>query len=100
MAPELTQAVAQSAARLRERAGGALPATAVLLGSGWGGLAERAERATEIDYAELPAFPAIGVGGHAGRLLIGRIGSSPVIVLCGRKHAYESGDAAAMKGAI
>ena len=100
MAPELTEAVAQSAARLRERAGGALPATAVLLGSGWGGLAARVEQAIEIDYAELPAFPAIGVGGHAGRLLIGRIGASPVFVLCGRKHAYETGDAAAMKGAI
>jgi len=89
-----------SVARLRERAGGALPATAVVLGSGWGELATRVEEAIDLDYAELPAFPQIDVGGHSGRLLIGRIGAAPVVVLCGRKHAYETGDAAAMKGAI
>jgi purine-nucleoside phosphorylase len=100
MALELTEAITRSAELLRERAGGPLPATAVLLGSGWSGLAARVEAAIAVDYAELPAFPAIGVGGHTGRLLIGRIGAAPVIVLCGRKHAYETGDAAAMKGAI
>jgi purine-nucleoside phosphorylase len=89
-----------SAALLRERAGGMLPTTAVVLGSGWGGLADRVEGAIDVPYGDLPAFPPIGVGGHAGRLLIGRIGNAPVMVLCGRKHAYEAGDAAAMKGVI
>lgn len=93
-------AVQASVAKLNERAGDQLPTIAVLLGSGWGGLAERVEGATVIDYAELPAFPLLGVGGHAGQLLIGRVGATPVIVLAGRKHAYETGDAAAMKGAI
>jgi purine-nucleoside phosphorylase len=93
-------AVRASVEKLRERGGAALPATAVLLGSGWGGLCERVRGGVAIDYAELPAFPVPGVGGHAGRVLIGRIGDAPVLVLAGRKHTYETGDAAAMKGAI
>jgi len=93
-------AVQASVARLKERAGADLPTIAVLLGSGWGSLAERVEGAIAVDYAELPAFPLLGVGGHAGRLLVGRVGPAPVIVLAGRKHAYETGDAGAMKGAI
>lgn len=92
--------VAESVARLRQRWGRGLPETAVLLGSGWGGLAARVEGATELSYEELPAFPRLGVGGHAGRLVIGRIGGQPVMVLGGRKHAYETGDATVMKGAI
>jgi purine-nucleoside phosphorylase len=101
MHPEFETDVNSSAALLRERAGSAaLPATAVVLGSGWGGLADRVEDAVEVPYGDLPAFPPIGVGGHAGRLLIGRVGPAPVMVLCGRKHAYETGDAAAMKGVI
>ena len=93
--------VQRSATLLRERAGATpLPTTAIVLGSGWGGLAEQVQDAIDVPYGDLPAFPPIGVGGHAGRLLIGRIGAAPVMVLCGRKHAYESGDAAAMKGPI
>jgi purine-nucleoside phosphorylase len=93
-------AVQASVAALRERAGAALPTTAVLLGSGWGSLAQRVQDAVVVEYAQLPAFPAVGVGGHAGRMLVGRIGGTPVMVLAGRQHAYETGDAAAMKGAI
>ncbi|MEK8034538.1 purine-nucleoside phosphorylase [Ideonella sp. DXS29W] len=101
MHPEFESDVRRSAALLRERAGGAPgPRIAVVLGSGWGGLAAEVEDAVDVPYGDLPAFPPIGVGGHAGRLLIGRIGPTPVMVLCGRKHAYETGDAAAMKGVI
>ena len=50
---------------------GPVPAVAVLLGSGWGGFVERLARPRERAYAELPAFPAIGIGGHAGRVVHG-----------------------------
>jgi purine-nucleoside phosphorylase len=91
-------AIAASVQRLA--AGGRSPRIAVLLGSGWGGFVERIDDALELPYAELPAFPAPGVGGHAGRVRLGRIGRHEVMVLAGRRHAYEGGDAGAMKGAI
>lgn len=79
---------------------GRAPRIAVLLGSGWAPLAERVQDALELPYAQLPAFPRLAVDGHAGRLLLGRIGAHEVALLAGRKHTYEDGDAAAMKGAL
>jgi purine-nucleoside phosphorylase len=94
----LQSAIDASIARLR--AAGPPPALAIVLGSGWDSIADLATDAIDIPYAELPAFPVLGVAGHAGMLRIGRIGGRPVALLRGRKHAYETGDAAGMKGAI
>lgn len=98
MSNALNDMVDRSAAQIL--ATGRKPKIAVLLGSGWGPLADRVEGAVAIPYAQLPAFPALGVEGHAGRVVLGRIGAHEVAVLAGRKHAYETGDASAMKGAI
>ena len=87
-----------SVARLRSS--GIAPRIAVLLGSGWGPVADRVEAAVDIPYAELPAFPKLAVGGHAGQVRLGRLGGREVAVLAGRKHAYETGEADGMKGAI
>ncbi len=93
-----------SADVLRQRLGNRMPRIAVVLGSGWGPFVQQLADAVEIPYAELPAFPVLdsgaGVTGHAGVLHAGRIGSTPVLVLAGRKHSYETGDVAGMKGAI
>ncbi len=96
---DLETAVQRSAATICQRSP-MRPRLAVVLGSGWQGLARGIEQPVEISYAELPAFPELGVAGHAGRLVIGRIADVEVVVLAGRKHTYENGDAAAMKGAI
>jgi purine-nucleoside phosphorylase len=99
-----TDAIARSVQRLHEGSsavlGETLPRVAVLLGSGWGPLADRVEGGIDIPYAELPAFPRLGVGGHAGRVRVGRIGGRPVWVLAGRKHAYETGMPDGMKGVV
>jgi purine-nucleoside phosphorylase len=89
-----------STARLIAAAAGPVPRIAVLLGSGWGALADAMQVRAEIGYAELPAFPALGVAGHQGRVRFGTLGGAELLLLSGRKHAYEDGDAAAMKGAI
>jgi purine-nucleoside phosphorylase len=98
---EAPDAVAASADRLRAAwAAAPPPRVAVLLGSGWGGLAGRVADAVDVPYDELPAFPRLAVGGHAGRVRIGRLGGRAVMVLAGRKHAYEDGDPGVMKGAL
>jgi purine-nucleoside phosphorylase len=92
--------VAQSLDRLHRLAPGFVPEIALVLGSGWDSVGALVDDPLDIAYAELPAFPVLGVAGHAGTLRLGRIGGRPVALLRGRKHVYESGDAAAMKGAI
>ncbi|HSB98790.1 MAG TPA: purine-nucleoside phosphorylase [Burkholderiaceae bacterium] len=94
----LDDAVARSAARIA--ASGRRPRIAVLLGSGWQPFAGRVSLSLKLPYAELPAFPRLGVEGHAGELVLGHVGPHEIAVLAGRKHAYETGDASVMKGAI
>jgi purine-nucleoside phosphorylase len=95
---DLASPIAASAARLR--ATGCAPRIAVVLGSGWGGLTQRVEGAVEVPYAELPAFPRPSVGGHAARVVLGRIGPHEVALLDGRQHPYEGGRADGMNGAL
>ena len=97
-AAPLQAAVEASVARLG--ALGPAPTVAAVLGSGWDRIAELVEDARDLPYAELPAFPRPSVAGHAGVLRAGRVAGRPVWLLRGRRHAYEDGDAAAMKGAI
>ncbi len=82
---------------LRLRAPAARPRIAVVLGSGWGGLIEHVAQPLRVPYADLDGFPQAGVAGHAGELLLGRIGTQEVAVMSGRKHAYEDGDVKAMQ---
>jgi purine-nucleoside phosphorylase len=100
LTPDLTDAITTSAQRLRQACGGAVPRMAVLLGSGWAALNEALAVRAEVDYADLPAFPTLGVAGHAGQVRIGTLGGAAVMLLGGRKHTYEDGDAGAMKGVI
>ena len=79
-------------ARLPHRA----PRVGLVLGSGLNGIAATIEHATAIDYADLPGFPRPGVEGHAGRLVLGRLGGVEVACLQGRVHLYEGVPAAAV----
>jgi purine-nucleoside phosphorylase len=85
---------------LRQRLGAQAPTFAVLLGSGWHPFADQVQDAVDVPYADLPAFPALAVSGHSGVLRVGTAGGVKVAVLGGRKHAYETGEADGMKGAI
>jgi inosine/guanosine/xanthosine phosphorylase family protein len=70
------------------------PRLAMVLGSGLGGLADAVQDAVAIPYAELPGFPVGAVAGHAGRLVLGTLAGTPVVVLQGRAHLYEGISAA------
>jgi purine-nucleoside phosphorylase len=94
----LPQAIAASCTRLQ--ATGRSPRIAVVLGSGWAGLAEQVSDPLVVPYAELPAFPRPGVGGHAARVVLGRMGAHQVALLAGRQHPYEGGRTDGMNGAL
>jgi purine-nucleoside phosphorylase len=63
-----------------------------VLGSGLGGLADDLEDAVAIPFDELPGWPAATAPGHVGRLLLGRLAGTPVVMLQGRFHMYEGND--------
>ena len=65
------------------------PTIGIILGSGLGGLAEVIEKETEIPYEQIPNFSVSTVGGHAGKLLFGKIGGKNVMMMAGRFHYYE-----------
>ena len=79
----------QNAAKyVRERAG-LTPDAGIVLGSGLGDFAERAETVSVIDYADIPGFPRSTVEGHKGRFIFGRIGDTNAVIMQGRVHYYE-----------
>ena len=65
------------------------PTLAMVLGSGFHHVLSELQVQAEISYAKLPGFPRTAVSGHAGQLLIGHLGGTPVMVLSGRAHYYE-----------
>ena len=65
------------------------PKIALVLGSGLGAFAGELASATRIPYAKIPDFPRSTVAGHAGQLVIGKLGDVPVAVMQGRVHLYE-----------
>ena len=72
---------------LNERFGTA-PSTAIVLGSGLGGLVETLEQPNSCTYADLE-LPQTGVAGHAGAVSVGNLGGKKTALLAGRVHAYE-----------
>ena len=74
---------------LRRAAGSFEPATAVVLGSGLGSVADEVEDARVLSAAEIPGWPVSTAPGHAGRVVMGRLEGRPVILLQGRVHYYE-----------
>ncbi len=92
--------IQRSAAAIRTHAPQRTPRVGIVLGSGWQGVVDHVDDASAIAYTDLPAFPVVGVAGHAGQLILGRLGGVEVAVLAGRQHTYEDGHADAMKGAL
>jgi purine-nucleoside phosphorylase len=65
------------------------PKIALVLGSGLGAFADEFETPTKIPYAEIPHFPRSTAIGHAGQLVVGKVGDIPVAGMQGRVHLYE-----------
>src|SRR5919112_975552 len=65
------------------------PRIAVVLGSGLGGFADDFDEAVSIPYEDIPGFMRSTAQGHAGRLVVGKVDSVPVLAMQGRVHYYE-----------
>jgi purine-nucleoside phosphorylase len=83
--------IEHTAAHIRDRCG-AVPDTAIVLGSGLGDFADRLAGAYVAPYGDLPNWPPSAVVGHSGRLVIGNIADRRVAALAGRAHFYEGHD--------
>src|SRR5262249_46104593 len=79
-----------SARFIRERAASDID-VAVVLGSGLGSFAETLDHQIIIPYEEIPDFARSTVEGHSGRLVIGTLPSTSIVVavMQGRFHYYE-----------
>lgn len=55
------------------------PDVGLILGSGLGGLADKIENPVKIKYSDIPNFPVSTVEGHAGQLVVGKLGGQNVI---------------------
>src|SRR5207247_3923737 len=65
----MKERVEQAVRTVRDRCAGT-PAVGLVLGSGWGPIAESSRTATIIPYAEISGFPGCFVEGPAGDLVI------------------------------
>ena len=65
------------------------PTLALVLGSGFNHVLPEIDWDARVPYAKLPGFPKPRVAGHDGKLIIGKLGGTPVLVLSGRAHYYE-----------
>jgi purine-nucleoside phosphorylase len=97
----MSDQIEETASIVRDHAGDEPIETAVVLGTGLGATLENLlEQAVVLPYADLPAFPKLGVSGHEGKLAVGLLEGERVAVLSGRAHYYENGDLRAMEGAF
>ncbi|MGA7858618.1 MAG: purine-nucleoside phosphorylase, partial [Terracidiphilus sp.] len=60
-----------------------------VLGSGLGAVATNVTEGVIVPYRDIPHFPQSTVEGHSGRIVAGRLGGSPVVIMQGRVHFYE-----------
>lgn len=88
MINDLVTRVDETAATIRAKSS-LDPRVGVVLGTGLGALADMVDVDVVIPYEELPGFPVPTVETHSGRLVIGTLGGTSVIVMQGRFHRYE-----------
>ena len=79
----------ESAEFIKNKLNGFTPAYLIILGSGLGILADRVTDPVCIPYSEIPNFKTSTAPGHNGRLVCGKLGQKPVMVMQGRFHIYE-----------
>lgn len=65
------------------------PRVGIVLGTGLGDFVQEMQVEAAFERGDLPHFPPATAMSHRGRLVCGRIGSVPLVVMEGRFHVYE-----------
>lgn len=81
--------VSEAAEYVRSCLEGLSPRVGLVLGSGLGAAANAVSEAVVVPYQDIPHFPQSTVEGHSGRMVAGRLGGVPVLIMQGRVHFYE-----------
>lgn len=68
---------------------GAIPDSAIIMGTGLDGLSKSISIEKELPYGQIPGFPVSTVASHAGKLIVGTLAGRKVIAMKGRVHIYE-----------
>jgi purine-nucleoside phosphorylase len=77
-----------------------VPQIGVVLGSGLGDFANSLGGAATMRYGGLPHWPASGVIGHEGKLVVGTAAGRTIAALAGRSHLYEGHDVGTVTFAV
>ena len=85
----IKQQLQQAADFILKRLDRTIPSLGIFLGSGLGKLTEFMTDKIVISTSEIPHWPPSTVQGHAGKLIIGKLGEVPLVALQGRVHYYE-----------
>ena len=80
---------AEAARFINLKAGACKPQAAVVLGSGLAEAIKPAGDPVELCFQDIPYFVSPTVEGHPGKLIIGKVGGTDVVVMKGRFHFYE-----------
>lgn len=91
MATSLCEAIAETAASIKELLAGRAPVCGLILGSGLNFYADTLEQKEILPYKQLPHMKVSTATGHKGQFVLGRVPGTEVWVLCmqGRLHGYE-----------
>jgi purine-nucleoside phosphorylase len=81
--------VTEAAGFLRSQLNPLEPRVGIVLGSGLGALADAVSEEVIVPFSEIPHFPMATVAGHSGRIVAGKLGGVPALVMQGRVHYYE-----------
>jgi len=76
------------------------PSTAIVLGSGLGGVAASFREIASIAFCDIPGLVPPTVRGHTGRLAVGMWGGRPILLFSGRSHFYEGHSRAIVTGPV
>ncbi|MBP5313308.1 MAG: purine-nucleoside phosphorylase [Eggerthellaceae bacterium] len=86
---DLSEKLNESAIVLDRFTQGFLPEIGIILGSGWGPVADRIQNPRFVSYADVPHMRESTATSHIGRFVFGELSGKKVMVMQGRLHGYE-----------